>query len=170
MTPSHDPGRSRGVAAIRAVDARKPWATAGRRVFDRAGQRASERRPEKREKRRRLNKSARRREASRLAALASAPPARYDRVLVDADCTTDGSRAHVAKMVTAGRVEELFAPDRVAALCAAQGALLRSGFALLKPGGALVYSTCSLATAQNEGVLRRAEIPQRSRSDAAAAT
>eukprot|EP00397_Hematodinium_sp_SG-2012_P060373 GEMP01078540.1.p1 GENE.GEMP01078540.1~~GEMP01078540.1.p1 ORF type:complete len:111 (+),score=18.88 GEMP01078540.1:756-1088(+) len=36
-----------------------------------------------------------------------------------------------------------------------QYALLSNGFKQLRPGGALVYSTCSFSTAQNEDLVRR---------------
>lgn len=44
-------------------------------------------------------------------------------------------------------------PSRLASLKTLQRGLLRNGFRLLKPDGALVYSTCSLAKAQNEDVV-----------------
>lgn len=106
--------------------------------------------------RRRRNASARGREAKRLktlAATAAAAPTSYDRVLVDAECSTDGSAAHVGRMVAGGRVDELFSAARTAALTDLQGRLLANGFARLKDGGTLVYATCSLAAAQNEGVV-----------------
>ena len=111
---------------------------------------------DERKGRKRMNRSARAREAKRLKALADAEDVAdgvYDRVLVDADCSTDGSFAHVAKMVRRGQVADLFAPERTRRLVSLQGALLANGFARLRPGGVLVYSTCSLARAQNEGVV-----------------
>jgi 16S rRNA C967 or C1407 C5-methylase (RsmB/RsmF family) len=175
-----------------------------------------------------------------LAALAAAPPREYDRVLVDAQCTHDGSPRHVAKAAAkaaaaaagaaaargGGRSESESAHPAAragrrgtglaacagainggggggadvaaldddddnddsadvdvaadgddggdddgdggggdggggggaaptgAALEALQRALLASGFACLKPGGRLVYATCSLQASQNEGVVQ----------------
>ena len=108
---------------------------------------------EQRGARKRLNKSARRRGAARLAALAEETVMTYDRVLVDADCSTDASAAHVRKMVEQGTALANVAGARCAALCALQAALLRNGFGKLRAGGVLVYGTCSLTTSQNEDVV-----------------
>ena len=80
----------------------------------------------------------------------------YDKVLVDAECTHDGSIKHLAKFESWGweSFERRFLqPERIAMLQALQLRLLRNGFRLLRPGGALVYSTCSFARAQNELVV-----------------
>ena len=87
---------------------------------------------------------------------APAPPAGYDKVLVDAECTHDGSIKHLAKFAQWGWdtfERRVMQPDRLATLRALQGALLRNGFARLRPGGTLVYATCSFARAQNEEVV-----------------
>ncbi|KAJ1635102.1 S-adenosyl-L-methionine-dependent methyltransferase [Pavlovales sp. CCMP2436] len=90
----------------------------------------------------------------------SAPPSLsvggYDRVLVDAECTHDGSVKHLSKFAAWGweTFEKRFLePERLASLESLQRALLRNGFGQLKPGGSLVYSTCSFARRQNEGVV-----------------
>ncbi|KAG0476432.1 hypothetical protein HPP92_013273 [Vanilla planifolia] len=82
----------------------------------------------------------------------------YDKVLVDAECTHDGSIKHIQKfeywgwstfqrrVLDAGRIENL---------SHLQLALLTNGFRLLKVGGSLVYSTCSLTFSQNEGVVEQ---------------
>jgi len=44
----------------------------------------------------------------------------------------------------------MLAPARVGAIEALQLSLLRAGFALLRRGGTMVYSTCSLSRRQNE--------------------
>lgn len=44
--------------------------------------------------------------------------------------------------------------ERLAALETLQRRLLENGFRLLRPGGRLVYSTCSLAKRQNEDIVR----------------
>ncbi|CAH2043038.1 unnamed protein product [Thlaspi arvense] len=81
----------------------------------------------------------------------------YDKVLVDAECTHDGSIKHIQKFEQWGwntlerRVLDAERTDRN--LTALQLNLLRNGFRLLKQGGTLVYSTCSLTLAQNEDVV-----------------
>lgn len=114
------------------------------------------------------------------ALLASPPPMLYDRVLVDAQCTHDGSLRHVAKAAakaaasasaaSAGANDVMPSDDAPSgdvafasgspheptgtALQALQRGLLASGFACLRPGGTLVYSTCSMEEAQDEEVVR----------------
>ena len=80
----------------------------------------------------------------------------YDKVLVDAECTHDGSIKHLAKFAQWGwsTFERRFLDaDRLTALATLQLGLLRSGFRALRPGGSLVYSTCSFAKAQNEEIV-----------------
>jgi len=71
---------------------------------------------------------------------------KIDRVLVDAPCTGLG---------TLRRNPDLKwrqSPKAVAEAQARQGAILASASRLLKPGGRLVYATCSLLAAENEAV------------------
>ncbi|KAJ2847955.1 hypothetical protein IWW36_003577 [Coemansia brasiliensis] len=80
----------------------------------------------------------------------------YDRVLVDAECTHDGSLAHVVKYERWGwdRLDEqVVNDDRPQSVPLLQQQLLENGWQMLKPGGTLVYSTCSLSRFQNELVL-----------------
>jgi len=74
-------------------------------------------------------------------------PASFDAVLVDAPCTNTG--------VLARRVEARWRarPADVAELAVIQGAILARAAPLLKPGGTLVYSTCSIEPEENSGVL-----------------
>ena len=77
-------------------------------------------------------------------------------MLVDAECTHDGSIKHLAKFAQWGWdtfERRVMQPERLATLRALQSALLRNGFARLRPGGTLVYATCSFARAQNEEVV-----------------
>ncbi|KAG8386797.1 hypothetical protein BUALT_Bualt03G0186200 [Buddleja alternifolia] len=82
----------------------------------------------------------------------------YDKVLVDAECTHDGSIKHIQKFEQWGwntlsrRVLDAARTDNLTVL---QLRLLTNGFRLLKAGGFLVYSTCSLTVAQNEGVVEQ---------------
>ena len=79
----------------------------------------------------------------------------FDRVLVDAPCSNTGvmrRRVDVRWRLTPadfGRMQER------------QIAILRAVLRLLKPGGVIVYSTCSLEPEENEEVVRRivAETP-----------
>ncbi|KAJ1652155.1 hypothetical protein IWQ61_007443 [Dispira simplex] len=80
----------------------------------------------------------------------------YDKVIVDAECTHDGSIAHIHKYDTWGweKFEKQFMnSERINTITGLQRRLISNGWSLLKPGGLLVYSTCSLTRAQNEGVV-----------------
>ncbi|KAI8591345.1 S-adenosyl-L-methionine-dependent methyltransferase [Geranomyces variabilis] len=89
--------------------------------------------------------------------LPSSPSSLYDKVLVDAECTHDGSIAHLLKYDRLGWATfsaKFLDPNRLANLHALQLALLSNGFRLCKPGGTVVYATCSFTTAQNEDIVR----------------
>lgn len=80
----------------------------------------------------------------------------YDRVLVDAECTHDGSLVHVNKYEKFGWEHldtKVVGNNRPTSIPVLQSKLLENGWRLLKPGGILVYSTCSLSRYQNEFVL-----------------
>ncbi|XP_031257593.1 uncharacterized protein LOC116115600 isoform X2 [Pistacia vera] len=82
----------------------------------------------------------------------------YDKVLVDAECTHDGSIRHVQKFENWGWAtlqRRVLDADRTDSLTNLQLKLLTNGFRLLKVGGSLVYSTCSLTVAQNEDVVEQ---------------
>jgi 16S rRNA C967 or C1407 C5-methylase (RsmB/RsmF family) len=73
----------------------------------------------------------------------------YDRVLLDAPCSSERhvvrSASHLAQW-SPGRTRTL-AQQALAMLCAALEAL--------KPGGTLLYSTCSISPEENDGTLER---------------
>lgn len=80
---------------------------------------------------------------------------RFDRILVDAPCSGSGTlRAGDPKMF------KRFTPTLIQKCQRYQAALLDKALALLKLGGTLVYSTCSVLPAENEqqlvAALRRA--------------
>lgn len=83
-------------------------------------------------------------------------PARFDRVLVDAPCSSEGRFRLEAPDSYA-----YWSPKKVRDMARLQKRLLLSGLQSLKPGGVLVYSTCTYAPEENEAVLdevlRRAE-------------
>lgn len=130
---------------------------------------------------------------------------RYDKVIVDAECTHDGSIMHVLKYCLNGNLfggvdnddnnneegdgdeedvvegedndndnetaktqkgqrskkqwtwsefeQSFLGQDRLNNLESLQKRLLMNGYSLLKPGGILVYSTCSFSRRQNEEVV-----------------
>ncbi|KAJ2807658.1 hypothetical protein H4R20_001201 [Coemansia guatemalensis] len=90
-------------------------------------------------------------------AYACSGTALYDRVLVDAECTHDGSLVHIRKYGEQWGWEQLGSQasgsGRTQPVPVLQSRLLENGWRLLKPGGVLVYSTCSLSRFQNELVL-----------------
>jgi 16S rRNA (cytosine967-C5)-methyltransferase len=68
----------------------------------------------------------------------------FDRVLVDPPCSglgTLGVRADLRWRVT---------PEAIAEMAAVQAAILSNGAAALRPGGVLVYSTCTISSIENE--------------------
>jgi 16S rRNA (cytosine967-C5)-methyltransferase len=75
-------------------------------------------------------------------------PSTFDRILVDAPCSNTG--------VMRRRVDLRWRirPEEIERLRATQLELLHQSAALLKPGGTLVYSTCSLEPEENENVIR----------------
>ena len=77
-------------------------------------------------------------------ALAGALGACFDRVLVDAPCSGEGM---FRKDETAVRE---WSPEHVAACAVRQAQILDSAADMVKPGGALVYSTCTFSPDENE--------------------
>jgi 16S rRNA (cytosine967-C5)-methyltransferase len=74
-------------------------------------------------------------------------PGAYDRVLVDPPCSDLGTLA--------SRPDARWrkTSDLPATLAVLQAAILRAGADALRPGGTLVYSTCTLSPAENEDVV-----------------
>ncbi|XP_063829385.1 5-methylcytosine rRNA methyltransferase nsun-4 [Ostrinia nubilalis] len=76
----------------------------------------------------------------------------FDKVLVDVPCTTDRLSVNEDE-------NNVFRPDRVRErlkLPEMQSQLLTNALRLVRPGGAVVYSTCSLSPVQNDGVVHAA--------------
>jgi 16S rRNA (cytosine1407-C5)-methyltransferase len=69
---------------------------------------------------------------------------RFTKVLLDAPCTALGSGAAAHKRWT---------PEHSAKISSTQKKMLFSAYDALKPGGELVYSTCTYAREENEGVV-----------------
>lgn len=74
----------------------------------------------------------------------------FDRILVDAPCSGTGTLARNPEIRWRLKAEDLRELHRC------QLALLRSALEHLSPGGALLYSTCSLESEENESVIEEA--------------
>jgi 16S rRNA (cytosine967-C5)-methyltransferase len=71
----------------------------------------------------------------------------FDRILVDAPCTGTGTLARNPE------IKHRLKPADLKDLAARQTAILRNALKALKPGGVLVYSTCSLEPEENLDVV-----------------
>lgn len=74
-------------------------------------------------------------------------PASFDRILLDAPCSGLGVIRRKPDLKWRKQ------PEDVASVAALQGELLQSVSQLLKPGGVLVYSTCTTEPAENSAVI-----------------
>lgn len=78
-------------------------------------------------------------------------PESFDRVIIDAPCSAEG--------VALGGDEasaETWSPAKVKRLQQLQVAIVKSAWKLVRPGGRLVYATCTLNLNENERVLKKA--------------
>jgi tRNA (cytosine49-C5)-methyltransferase len=71
----------------------------------------------------------------------------FDKILVDAPCSGTGTIRKSLKTI------RMWNPNMVTKICRQQKKLIASAFENLKPGGEMVYSTCSLEPEENEGVI-----------------
>ena len=74
---------------------------------------------------------------------------RYDRVLVDPPCSGLGT------LQARPDLRWRAAPERIAQLVSIQRAVLSAGARALRPGGTLVYSTCTISAAENEQLIEQ---------------
>ena len=81
-------------------------------------------------------------------ALARALPAFFDRVLVDAPCSGEGMFRRDPEAASQWN------PDAPAGCAARQMAILNDAARMVRPGGKLVYSTCTFNRLENEGTVR----------------
>ncbi len=79
--------------------------------------------------------------------LAARFPGWFDRVLIDAPCSGEGMFRKEEAAVTDWSL------DTVAMCAQRQAEILRHGAAMVRPGGRLVYSTCTFAPEENEQVI-----------------
>ena len=75
----------------------------------------------------------------------------FDRILLDAPCSGSGTLS-----LHDPRMPKRFTPALVQKSQRAQRALLDKALNLLKPGGTLVYSTCSVLACENEDIVSQA--------------
>ncbi len=73
----------------------------------------------------------------------------FDAILLDAPCSSERHVFNDKKYL------DEWSPSRIKTMAMAQWALLSSAFRILTPGGYLLYSTCALATEENDGVIEK---------------
>jgi len=71
----------------------------------------------------------------------------FDRVLVDAPCTGTGTLRHNPE------IRWRLRPEDIAELSGVQRGILSEAARVVRPGGRLVYSTCSVERDENEAVV-----------------
>ncbi|MGY4706613.1 RsmB/NOP family class I SAM-dependent RNA methyltransferase [Candidatus Bipolaricaulota sp. J31] len=74
----------------------------------------------------------------------------FDRVLVDAPCSAEGTARKFPHLRRGA------SPSYIQRMAAIQRGLLYRALELVVPGGIVVYSTCTIAPEENEGVVSRA--------------
>ncbi len=72
---------------------------------------------------------------------------RFDRVLIDAPCSSEGT------LCRSYRALDLWSEGSIKRLSATQRKLIMSAYHCLKPGGVMVYSTCTFAPEENEAII-----------------
>ncbi len=77
--------------------------------------------------------------------LAERFPLFFDKILVDAPCSGEGMFNKEPAVIGT------WSPERVIYFAAQQRSILRSAVRMLKPGGLLMYSTCTFSKEENEG-------------------
>lgn len=82
-------------------------------------------------------------------ASAYVPAEQFDRVLVDPPCSGLGT------LQSRPDIRWRASPERIESLSAVQESIVRAGAAATRPGGTLVYSVCTISSAEAEGVLER---------------
>lgn len=75
-------------------------------------------------------------------------PGQFDKVLLDAPCSAEGRFS-----ATEPATYKFWKVDKVDEMARKQKRLMYSAATALKPGGILVYSTCTFAPEENEGML-----------------
>lgn len=71
----------------------------------------------------------------------------FDRILLDAPCSATGTIRKSVKTLM------MWNPDMIRRLAGTQKAMINTAFGLLKEGGTLVYSTCTMEPEEDEGVI-----------------
>jgi 16S rRNA (cytosine967-C5)-methyltransferase len=80
----------------------------------------------------------------------------FDRVLVDPPCSGLGTlQGHPD-------LRWRMSPEAIATLAGAQAQILHAARAAVRPGGAIVYSTCTLSPAENEALVAASGLPVKS--------
>jgi len=74
----------------------------------------------------------------------------FDRILLDAQCSGEG----MLDLSQSGALR-FWSPERVVKMSYLQQKMLTAAWKVLKPGGVLVYSTCTFGPEENEGPLAR---------------
>ncbi|MBN2052646.1 NOL1/NOP2/sun family putative RNA methylase [Candidatus Woesearchaeota archaeon] len=72
---------------------------------------------------------------------------KFDKVLVDAPCSGTGTIRRSLRTL------QMWSPHMVKKMASQQKQMIASGFESLKPGGAMVYSTCTMEPEEDEGVI-----------------
>lgn len=73
----------------------------------------------------------------------------FDRVLCDVPCSGTGTIRKSVKTI------RMWNPKTIPGIAREQLRLLSNGYRLIKPGGRVVYSTCSVEPEENEGVITK---------------